>query len=168
MAREANKAKANEPVEPAEAPMEEAAAVENAPDAAEGVESSGKQPSRLPFAGMRSSNVVLGRISSQDIVFPHVLSPWIAVRKHGGAVTAYQIVNIRTGRWGDAIPIEGHPQQIALSPDGATLAVASVFEPKITLYTTSNGKKSKRDRFTRTWRLHVADLYQCAAVAGDW
>ncbi len=124
---------------PAEEPaMEEAdAMVED-----EGSSSGGKA-TRSPFAGMRSINLVLGQISAGDMVFPDVLSPWVAVRKHGASGYAYQVVNIRTGKWGEPFPVEGHANAVALSPDGSTLAVASGFPAKLAFYSTANGKKGK-------------------------
>lgn len=154
--RPANRAEAKEPgntpadesaEKPADMPMEDGdGAAATSEDGADG-DSSSKLAGRSAFAGMRSCNLVLGQISSHDLVFPQVLSPWLVVRKHVRATTMYQLVNIRTGRWGEPFPVEGHSNQIALSPDGTTLAVASVFPPKIMLYATSSGKKGKEITF---------------------
>lgn len=143
--KEADNAPAQDSTEKtADMPMEDGDAAVAGEDGAGDVDgSSSKQAGRSAFAGMRSCNLVLGQISSHDLVFPHVLSPWLVVRKHVRATTMYQLVNIRTGRWGEPFPVEGHPHNMALSPDGTTLAVSSVFPPKITLYATGSGKKGK-------------------------
>lgn len=95
---------------------------------------------RSPFAGMRDCNLVLGNVSSHDLIFPQVLSPWLAVRQNTGVGQQYAIANIRTGKMGNPFSIEGFASTIALSPDGATMAAFSS-PPKLTLYSTAGGRK---------------------------
>ncbi len=95
---------------------------------------------RSPFAGMRESNLVLGRVSPQDIIFPQILSPWLAMRQIAGGGHQYTIANIRTSKLSNPFSVEGFATTTALSPDGATLAVFTS-PPKLTLYSTTSGRK---------------------------
>ena len=103
----------------------------------------GKGATRSPFAGMRDTNLALGQVSSHDLIFPTMLSPWMAARKHASGGQQYVVYNIRTGKSGNPFVVEGIGSYSALSPDGATLALSSGFPAKIAIYSTSTGKKQR-------------------------
>ena len=99
--------------------------------------------SKSPFAGIRDVNLVLGRVSPHDLIFPVTPSVWLAMTRNAGAGHQYQVANIRTGKMLDPISVEGFASYKALSPDGTILALAAGFPMKISLYATSSGKKLK-------------------------
>ncbi len=98
---------------------------------------------KSPFAGMREVNLVLSRASSHDLLFPATPSTWMAFARLGPGGQQYQVANIRTGKVLEPIPVENFAQQKALSPDGSMIAFAVGFPSKLSIYSSSNGKKIK-------------------------
>lgn len=98
---------------------------------------------RSPFSGMREVHLVLGQVSGHDLVFPATPSTWLAIKRIGGGGMNYQVANIRTGKMFDPFKTDGFSSQNALSPDGSIFATIDGFPAKVSLYSTSNGKKIK-------------------------
>lgn len=102
--------------------------------------SHGSEQETEPLEGLSHSELNLGQVWTQDVVFPKTPSASFLVSRLQPGSRNYQVANIRTAKLSPPFSISGFGQAKALSPDGRMLATIEQQPTRLSLYATDTGK----------------------------